>query len=505
MKLLVPGTPRWLGLAAVALLGCFGDDDPSSRVPRGPVAPQPPGGSRDAGTAPARSPSPAGASPSGPAAPAMSLPAVPVPPPEPDRPWDSCSSQDPNPWPWRSDALGKWGENPALVPDFTFKQERRAPKMPDADRHMRGLGRTTPKETLSKPLTGALLICHVETYPRHGLLPTFYRYKLQGPNPARHNCGGDWDPLNGPDVLLRFRFRDEYPIALFGPEDHWGFFVSIPNIALTVGDSLAVKLWDRDSGTYLNGNINDRKNEYMGEARLKFDGSLPFTLRSEFFTLRCNAMRAPQTRARAQSWLDQLDRQLTAARDWRPDPNSWDYGDNGAAARVADEFGRGIYRYPAGFLGWDAPEIQSRLPLVSALVEQDTKKRRERTSELLQKAPPIPSGDYRLDGDRGILHFTAAKCSGGACTVQAGVGARELKNLCPQPEAKPRVRVAGIDASGKFSAARIESEKAGVWTPCPAALGVASATAVRFTLSGGSVLLWLGGAGKAAAFKLPGT
>ena len=375
--------------------------------------------------------------------------------------------------------------------------------MPDADRYLGSLGHT--RVQAAPGLKDALLICQVETYSRSGKSPAIYQYKLLPNPPARHRCSGEWDPLGGPDVLLRFRFRDEYPIALFGPEDHWGFFISIPSVALAVGDKLTVKLWDRDSGTYWNGYINDQKNEYMGEAALKFDGNLPFTLRSEFFTLRCNAMPATQTRALAKSWLAQLDRPLQTGRDWHPDLNRWDFGANDNASSVDADFGRGIFRYPAGFLGWESPEIQTRLVAMGGQATEDERKRRAKVTELGQKPLPATKGEFHLDGTYGTLHFESAQCRSDGCEVQAKVGARLLKDLCTQVSTRPLMRAAGIDDRGKFAAAFTEIKQEDGWQPCSSSVTAdkSGATSIRINIVGSSGLMWLGGVGKAAIFKLP--
>src|SRR6185312_6436338 len=111
---------------------------------------------------------------------------------EPER--EGCGDHDPAPWPWQTPDQGLWGEDPKLAPGFCYTQERRAPKMPDADAYLRKLGYQTEAS-----LAEALLICEVEIYSRNGAPPSFYSYKLGEPPAGRPTCSADWDLLNAPD------------------------------------------------------------------------------------------------------------------------------------------------------------------------------------------------------------------------------------------------------------------------------------------------------------------
>src|SRR5262245_58717538 len=118
---------------------------------------------------------------------------------------DGCYPAEAARWPWQTTAQrGLWGEDPRFVPTFAFRQEARAPKMPKADEYLKLLG-----DRQITSLSDGLLICQVETYTRDGTIAGTvlapYNYKLEEPNARRPRCSRDWDPLNAPDTLLRFR------------------------------------------------------------------------------------------------------------------------------------------------------------------------------------------------------------------------------------------------------------------------------------------------------------
>jgi hypothetical protein len=374
------------------------------------------------------------------------------------------------------------------VPGFVYRQESRAPKMPSADRYLAGLGRRRVKS-----LDDALLICDVELYTHNHSVPAFYRYKMGRPDSARPQCLGDWDTFAPPDALLRFRFRDEYPISLFGPEDHWGFFVSIPRIKLAVGDALALKIWDRDSGTAESGNMNPKRDEYMGEANVTFDGNLPIVLKSWYFLARCNAMSNP--RAGAKSWLDASDRLLKQAANWRPRAELYNFGRNESLNRLTENYLPGNLRYPAGFLGWDAPEIVSRLQRVREIGEAEDEKRRALVVELRRRSPLVKPGTD-LAGAK-VVRFA---CESGECTLEVE-GATSLCDL------RASVQVAGVNDEGDFQTPQVMREVDGEWRDC-AELQRANAKVqrgrarMRIRFRESPVLIWAGRSGSAKIYKL---
>ena len=134
--------------------------------------------------------------------------------------------------------LGPWGEDPAVVPDYAPAEERRAPKLYDSTRIYKGL----PARD-AESLDDALLVCHAI-------------------------FTGSWDFLGAPDVTLRFALGKQPAVKLWGPEDHYDFYVSIPRIHLRNGDRVEITAWDRDV----------TKVEYIGVGRGRYDGHLPLTV-----------------------------------------------------------------------------------------------------------------------------------------------------------------------------------------------------------------------------------
>lgn len=415
------------------------------------------------------------------------------------KPFDICDGVDPDPWSWRSAQEGLWGEDPPLVPHFGYSQESRAPKMPDADRYMQELGVASEQS-----FDDALLICQVEIAPRNGVKPTFYRYKLDTLDLQKQRCDSDWDTLNAPDVLLRFRFRSEYPISLFGPEDHWGFFISIPHIRLARGDELAARLWDRDG--FLDAVISDpAKLEYMGDASLKFDGTVPFELKSNFFKMRCNALPSDQALAKAKPWLDALDGSLAAAETFRPDADKWEFGDQNLSEKATSDFGKGNFRYPAGFLGWAHPEIQRRLKRLDGIEAAGKQLRRDLVSQLLRSAPAL-GGAHRLSEALRDLEITSASCHD-SCVAQATVGSELFAALCATVSDTSRVSLAAISPEGEFSEVDIESQIKGAWEACDQghAQLADNRAKLRLSFAKSTALLWLHapGAEHALILKMP--
>lgn len=391
---------------------------------------------------------------------------------------DPCDWRDPNPWPWRSDKEGRWGEDPRLIPDFGYPQERRAPKMPDADRYLRDL-----RPAQGQALTAGLLICHVEINSRVNRVPSWPEEPgMEAPDPNRPLCKENWDSI-APDVLLRFRFRDEYPISLFGPEDHNRFFISIPRVRLSVGDQLVVKLWDRDSS------FSESVGEFMGEAHLRFDGTLPFTLRSTFFTLECNGMEVDQALARAKWWLEKLDAELERGLSWQPDPDSWNFDKDSFPSRPRSDFFSGNFRYPAGFLGWEHPEIQMRLKRHYESLKLAKAKCHDLVGKLADRAPPA-LGTHLLNDTLGTVQITSVDCQDKHCTeAQLQPGVALFQALCKTTGERKQVSISTIDEHGGFSRVKVELQSEGKWQDCHAATPPGQVNAVRLLFTNEPVLL----------------
>ena len=207
--------------------------------------------------------------------------------------------------------LGPWGEDPAVVPDYAPVEERRAPKLYDNTRIFKRL-----QQRDAARLDDVLLVCHAMVR-------------------------GNWDFLGGPDVTFRFVLGKEPPIKLWGPEDHWDFYVSIPRIHLANGDRVEVTAWDRDV----------TKVEYIGVARGRYDGHLPLQVTSRWFDVDCNAVEADEALQLARPHLDRIDERIGVLEAARPNAAVWDYGRPDSDGAVKGRFFVGTMRYAADTVG----------------------------------------------------------------------------------------------------------------------------------------------------------
>lgn len=467
-------------LAALLVAGCCAlGTEPS---PSGSAAPartseaRSPGGAKDEGGM-SLAPSDGSASAAAGATGVLAAPAPPVP----LSTAVPCGAKAPPPWPRTNPDLGQWGEDLRTAPSFGYEQERRAPKMPDAGNYLA----RTPARTVEK-LEDALLICHVEVYTRHGEKPAFYHYKLAKPEPSRPRCFSDWDFFAPPDVLLQFRLRGEHPIALFAPEDHWGFFISVPRVRLARGDLLEVKLFDRDSAGDSAG-ASEESADYMGYASTTLTGKWPIRMKGPYFTMACNAMTSAEAQASARRWLTALDGTLSTLAARRPDPRKWDFGSLGTSIdRGEFSFGKGNFRYAASFLGWDHPAILERREKVKRITEIDWPKKKSEAAKLLAKQAPAPGKPMALGGRRGTLRATGVVCQGSTCTVTF-----ELTGSTVLPSSQDwHVDLAGIDGEGHFHAVEMVAEAGGEEAPAHGAAPVKSRT-YRMTVPEGVLVVWI--------------
>jgi hypothetical protein len=214
--------------------------------------------------------------------------------------------------------------------------------MPDADRYWRDL--ETPEHV--EALVDGLLICHVsvatasrpDDFPRGGW------------NVPRER---DWDAFNGPDLRLRFQFRDEV-VGLFGPDDHWEMFVSIPAVTLRRGDRVQVGVWDRDV-------MSDQS---IGRASAVFAGEFPWRFDARHLRFDCRGADNARARAWAAPWAAQIDAALDRIAAARPDPAASDFGEPVEIEELRNNWrgaSRASFRYYAGFLGWRDADVQRRL------------------------------------------------------------------------------------------------------------------------------------------------
>lgn len=357
-----------------------------------------------------------------------------------------CGAKAPAPWPRNNPDLGPWGEDRRTAPDFGYVQERRAPKMPDAGAYLA----RTPSRTVQQ-MDNALLICHVEIYTRDGQTPALYRYKLGKPDASRPWCGSDWDFFAAPDVLLKFRLRGEHPIALYGPEDHWGFFISVPRVRLARGDLLEVKLWDRDSTGDSDG-AGEKGADYIGYASTTLSGKWPVVLRGPYFTMRCNAMSSAEAESASKRWLAPLDAKLRRLEALAPDPKKWDFGDPPSSLdRGEFSFGEGNFRYVAGFLGWDHPAIVERRAKVRRILEVDWPRKKGEAAKALAKRAAAHGKAVALGGKSGSLRVNGVTCEEPICTLAVEVTGAAVLPSAPEWG----VQMASIDAEGTFRPASL--------------------------------------------------
>src|SRR5207247_7535286 len=124
-------------------------------------------------------------------------------------------------------ALGRWGEDPKMVPSFAPTEERRAPKVPAGDKIWKELQAQQTWERVD----GALLVCHLAV--GHQTL----EHRL-----ARDILTFGLGELANADVTLKLRVRHDATITLWGPAKHDQSYVSVPALALARGDRVRVSI-----------------------------------------------------------------------------------------------------------------------------------------------------------------------------------------------------------------------------------------------------------------------
>ncbi|HEX2572991.1 MAG TPA: hypothetical protein VH877_25790, partial [Polyangia bacterium] len=239
--------------------------------------------------------------------------------------------------------LGPWGEHPNLVPPFAPREERRAPKNPDGE----ALWKASQAPRTRERIDGGLLVCHLQVgRPKDPVRRALLDVMTLGAA-----------ELANADVTLRLRLRAEHPIVLWGPAKHDASFVSVPAVTLARGDRLEMALVDR-------GLWSDTP---LGRTGVQWDGGSPFTLSTAKWTARCTLLDPDEVSVRARPWVESLDRQLDRIAAARVDHTQPEWGRpvrelSQLRGRFRDTLtGEGNFRYAAGYLGWEHPEIQSRL------------------------------------------------------------------------------------------------------------------------------------------------
>jgi hypothetical protein len=236
--------------------------------------------------------------------------------------------------------VGAWGEDPGVVPAFAPTEERRAPKNPDAP----ALWKAFQSEQERERVDGGLLVCHLQVGPRKDPV-------LRGTVDVL--TLGAAELLNA-NLTVRLTLRRDPTIVLWAPFFREGSFVSVPAVTLARGDRVELELVDRGV----------LKNHPLGRATTEWNGRSPLLLSTAKWSARCVLVDRDEVRARAQSWLASLDRQLDRAAAAQVDRALPQLGRPSESDQLRGRFrsdGEGNFRYAAGYLGWGDPEIQSRL------------------------------------------------------------------------------------------------------------------------------------------------
>jgi hypothetical protein len=307
-----------------------------------------------------------------------------------------------------------WGEDAALVPDFILPQERRAPKMPDAEKRWKELASPTEVGKLD-----GLLICKVEVAAKYD--PSYFPWGSGHPPIEKRGdgtvtpSGGDWDSLNGPDTLFRFRFGDARPIQLWGPEDHWQMFISIPRLTVERGAPVRIDVWDRDVTT----------REYISTVETSFAGKFPWRMEAKYLRFDCRALDEARARELARPWREKLEAAIARIEAARPDPAPLDFGTPVELDELQDNWrwrGGAIFRYYAGYLGWEDPEVHALL-LRYSTAQGAWHGRLQATLEAIAADSPRP-GQWGDSGDGWSLRVARVRCEeGGECVAVETRGA----------------------------------------------------------------------------------
>jgi hypothetical protein len=268
--------------------------------------------------------------------------------------------------------VGPWGEDPSKVPPFAPTEERRAPKVPAGDKLWKEFQTDRERERYED----SLMVCLVEIGPHIDKAG-----RVMG-DIATLGLG----ELANADATLRFKFRKEPTIVLWGPRKHNAFYISVPAVAIARGDKLELSMVDR--GLF--------GNKPLGHASLIWDAHSPFELTNDKWVARCTLLDPEETMARAKPWIESVDRLMAEVLGAKVDPSQNNFGRPGEAisqlqGRFRDLFTHeGNFRYAAGFLGWTHPEIQSRLVAFKKAMDDFDGEAAKVVASLLAEAPRGP-------------------------------------------------------------------------------------------------------------------
>jgi hypothetical protein len=314
--------------------------------------------------------------------------------------------------------LGPWGEDPLVVPRFSLKEERRAPKCPDTQALWKQLQGARDLENIE----GGLLVCNLTVgHPMdtmgHVIFDAFTLGAIE---------------LLNANVTLRLTLRKDPTIVWWAPFKHNASFVSVPAIKLAKGDAVDLALVDR-------GVFHDKS---LGRAHIKWDGRSPLVLDHGKWTAACALLTAGEALFAARPWLKSVDRQLARIDDAKPDRTKPDLGRPPEIEQLKglwrDDEREGNLRYAAGFLGWGHPLIATRLGRLKSSEAAFEAAMASEMSALLDEAPAAPL----LIGDAEV-RFSSKN---GPLTVRVdGNGPLDCTALFLELE-----KLMGVDQSGRF-------------------------------------------------------
>lgn len=332
-----------------------------------------------------------------------------------------------------------FGETPGLVPSWSLPQEARAPKMPDAAERWTSLEAPRTIDTL----TNGLLICSVQIAAKND--PTHFPWggwhpPTNGDDSDRPTfTGADWDTMNGPDALIRFRLGSDRAISLWGPENHWAMYVSIPRVTLHRGEAVQIDVWDRDL----------TENEHISTIDTTFGGTFPWRFEAKWLRFDCRG--APD--AEAQAWAApigaKIDKIFSALDSGKPEERL-DFSAPGLEALKSPLrlFGQPNLRYYAGYLGWESPELQARIHRLAAA--ENSWNGKVRVAVLAAAARAAPPGKIVELGEGSSLSITATDGpSGASYSLRA-------------PRGLPDLQIVGCD--GTTVPAKISAVRDGTYT-----------------------------------------
>jgi hypothetical protein len=326
----------------------------------------------------------------------------------------------------------------AAAPPWAPSEERRAPKMPDGGKRWQEL--TAPIDL--DAFVDGLLICKVGIATKSQ--PTYFPH-----GGWRLPAGPDWDTFNGPDPLIRFRFGGDAPISLWGPEDHWEMFISVPRVTLRRGEAVRIDVWDRDVTA----------NEFIGTIKARFDGHFPWEVAARYLRFDCRGADARLAREWAAPWEARLDGALAAIEAAEPDENRFDFGTPPQIDGLKRSLRLGTdvnFRYYAGFLGWDADEVHARLERFAALEAAWNARVREKVRALVAAA--VAPSAWADTGNGWSMRVEPTTCHRATCiAVSLQGGALPCHNRdFAKPSSIGELEVSFVDDEGHMSSPLVQ-------------------------------------------------